>query len=244
MSHNEHEQISESILVTLDGSRSAQVAASLAIQIAKQENLLVRGLYVVDELLVVDTERSLTKELGYKPGDVLLSDERTQLLKDQGEIALRWLGALGQDNDVPVQGDLMFGGLPDVIINPAETVQLLAIGRQGRGHNDDAHSGSHFRAIAHHTSVPLLVGGEILPPIRCILLAYGGSQPTKEALTWTSLLQHIWQSHLLVISVADETAEEMNHDLPTTGKLTAVHNAANMDEDELVAYANHFFRLN
>ncbi len=203
----QNEQIFDSILVALDGSRSSQVAASLAIQIAKQENLLVRGLYVVDELLVVDmdTDRSLKKELGYKPGEVLLSDERTQLLKGQGEIALRWLEDLGQENDVPVQGDLIFGGMPDVIINQAKTVRLLALGRQG--HTDDtAHLGSHFRAIAHHTSVPLLIGGPTESPVHRILLAYDGSLPTKHALTWASLLQHIWQSHLLVVSVADETA--------------------------------------
>ncbi len=203
----DNEQTFDTILIALDGSRPSQVAASLALQIAKQEKLLIRGLYVVDELLVVGAEYSLEKELGYKPGEVLLSDERTQLLKGQGEAALRWLEERGQNNEVPIQGDLMFGGMPDVIIKEAKKVRLLALGRQGRGHDDDTtHLGGHFRAIAHHAPVPLLIGGEALSPIRRILLAYDGSLPAQHALTWASLLQRIWQSHLLVVSVADETA--------------------------------------
>ena len=202
----DNEQNFDTILIALDGSRPSQVAASLALQIAKQEKLLVRGLYIVDELLVVESEYKLEKELGYKPGEVLVSDERVQLLKSQGEAALRWLEERGQNNEVPVQGDLMFGGMPDVIMQEAEKVRLLALGRQGRGNDDDGtHLGGHFRIIAHQTPVPLLIGGETLSPIRRILLAYDGSLPAKRALTWASLLQHIWQSHLLVVSVADET---------------------------------------
>jgi nucleotide-binding universal stress UspA family protein len=205
MSNNE--QAFDSILVALDGSQPSKVAASLAIQIAKQEKLLVRGIFVADEELIFDDKRSLEKELGYKPGEVLLSDERAQLLKGEGEAALRWLEERGQENEVPVQGDLMFGGMPDIIINQSDKVRLLALGRQGCSHNDDtAHLGGHFRAIAHQTSVPLLVGGETLSPIRRILLAYDGSLPAKHALTWAGLLQHIWHCHLLIISVAEEAA--------------------------------------
>ncbi|MEJ2747046.1 MAG: universal stress protein [Anaerolineae bacterium] len=205
----DNEQTFDSILVALDGSRPSQVAASLAIQIAKQEKLLVRGLYVVDELLVVEIETDPEKELGYKPGEVLLPDERAQLLQNQGDNALRWLEERCQENEVPVRADLMFGGMPDVIINEAEKVRLLALGRQGQAHdNDGAHLGGHFRAIAHQSPVPLLIGGETLSPIRRILLAYDGSLPAKHALVWASLLQHIWQSHLLVVSVADAVAPQ------------------------------------
>lgn len=219
----DNEQAFDSVLIALDGSRPSQVAASLAIQIAKQEKLLVRGLFVVDELLVVGTGHNLDKELGYKSRELLWTGERTQLLKGQGEIALRWLEERGQNNNVPVQGELMFGGMPDVIINQSENVQLLALGRQGRSHAAGAtHLGSHFREIAHHSPVPLLVGGEALSPIRRILLAYDGSPPTKHALTWTRLLQRIWQSHVLIISVADESASpswlaEMEEQIDNSG---------------------------
>lgn len=203
----DNEQTYDSILIALDGSRSSQVAADLAIQIAKQEKMLVRGLYVVDERLVVGAEYSLEKELGYQPGEGLLSDDRTQLLKGQGEAALRWLEEYGQNNHVPVQADLMFGGMSDVIINQAKKGRLLALGRQGHGHdNDTTHLGDHFRAIVHHPPAPLLIGGETLSSIRRILLAYDGSLPAQHALTWARLLQRIWQSHLLVVSVANEIA--------------------------------------
>ncbi|MCB9419922.1 MAG: universal stress protein [Ardenticatenaceae bacterium] len=210
----DNEQTIDSILVALDGSRPSQVAATLAVQIAKQEKLLVRGLYVVDELLVVEMETSPEKELSYKPSEVLLPDERANLLQNQGNIALRWLEALCQENEVPLRADLMFGGMPDVILNQAENMRLLALGRQGLGHddgkgNDSMRLGSHFRTIAHKTSVPLLIGGGTLSPIRRILLAYDGSLPAQHALVWANLLQHIWQSHLLVVSVANETVSQL-----------------------------------
>jgi nucleotide-binding universal stress UspA family protein len=200
-----NEQPFDSILIALDGSQPSQTAASLAIQVAKQENLLVRGLYVVDERLIFDTDYNLEKEIGHMAGEMLLSEERAQLLKGEGNAALRWLEERCLENNVPIQSDLMFGGMPDVIINEAEKVRLLALGRQGCDHDDDStHLGGHFRKIAHHAPVPLLVGGETLSPIHRILLAYDGSRTAQHALTWANLLQQIWQSHLLIVSVTDE----------------------------------------
>lgn len=217
------EQSLDSILVALDGSRPSQVAATLAIQIARRENLLIHGLYVVDELLVMNAESGWEKELGYQPGKVLTSDERAALLQGRGDAALRWLEDRCRAEGVPVKADLMFGGLPDLIINGAHTPRLLALGRRGNSHIQDAtYLGRHFRAVAHHTSTPLLIGGEELAPIRRTLLAYDGSLPAKHALPWSGLLQRIWQTHLLVLSVAEKAAsvhwlEEMADQLGSHG---------------------------
>ncbi|MCA9944256.1 MAG: universal stress protein [Anaerolineales bacterium] len=200
-----HKSPLDSILVTLDGSRPSQVAAELAIQIAKKENLLIFGLHVVDELLVMDAESGWEKELGYQSGKALTADERVTLLQRRGDAALRWLEARCRTESVPVKTNLMFGGLPDLIINDAHSFRLVALGRHGNGHMQDAtYLGRHFRTIVHHTSTPLLIGGEELVPVRRILLAYDGRIPAKHALTWAGLLQRIWQTQLLVLSVAEK----------------------------------------
>lgn len=219
----DNENILDSILVALDGSRPSQTAASLAIQIAQRENLLIQGLYVVDDVLVMDPYWSLEKEQGLQQSELLTSDERARLLEGQGDTALRWLEDRCQAKGVPVQADLMFGGMPELIIAKAQTTRLLAMGRRGRSHaHDTTYLGHHFLDIAHHTPAPLLIGGDELSPIRRMLLAYDDSMPARHALSWANLLQHLWQSHLLVLSAADEDApsrwlEEMEEQVGDSG---------------------------
>ncbi|MGD8586870.1 MAG: universal stress protein [Chloroflexota bacterium] len=211
------------ILVALDGSRPSQTAASLAIEIAQREKLLIQGLYVVDGVLVMDPYASLEEEEGIQQSDLLRSDERANLLEAQGDAVLHWLEDRCLAVGVPVETDLMFGGMPDMIISRAQTSRLLAIGRRGHGHPDDvSYLGHNLRDVAHHASAPLLIGGDELAPIHRLLLAYDGSMPAKHALFWAGTLQRIWQSHLLVLSVAEEDAsprwlEEMEEEVGDSG---------------------------
>lgn len=206
----DNENILDTILVALDDSRPSQTAASLAIQIAQRENLLIQGLYVVDSVLVMNPYSDLEEEQGVQQSELLTSDERTRFLEDQGDTALRWLEDRCQAKDVPVQTDLMVGGIPEQIVLKAQTTRLLAMGRRGRSHaHENTYLGHNFRYVAHHTTAPLLIGGEELSPIRRILLAYDDSMPARHALSWANLLQNLWQSHLLVLSVADE--DEPSH---------------------------------
>jgi nucleotide-binding universal stress UspA family protein len=209
----------DSILVALDGSQSSRAAASLATEIAHRENLLIHGLYVVDGVLVMDEYVSLEEEQGIHQGEQSGSSERAALLEAQGDTELRWLEERCLTQGVPVETDLMFGGMPDLIISRAQTARLLALGRKGPSHaNDATYLGHNLRNVAHHVPVPLLIGGDALTPIRRMLLAYDGSAPARHALFWAGILQRIWQSHLLVMSVAEENAsprwlEEMQEDV-------------------------------
>lgn len=219
----DNENILDSILVAMDGSQPSQTAASLAIEIAQREKLLIQGLYVLDGVLVMDPYSSLEGEQGTQQSELLTSEERERLLEDQGDTALRWLEERCQAKGVPVHTEIMFGGMPDMIISEAQTTRLLAMGRRGRSHaHDSAYLGHNFRNVAHHAPAPLLIGGDELTPIQRILLAYDGSTPAKHALFWANLLQNIWQSHLLVLSAADENApsrwlEEMEEQVGDSG---------------------------
>jgi len=209
----------DSILVALDGSQSSRTAASLAIEIAQRENLLIHGLYVVDGMLVMDEYVSLEEEQGIRQGEQSGSSERASLLEAQGDTELRWLEERCLTKGVPVETDLMFGGMPDLIISRAQTARLLTLGRKGPSHAHDAtYLGHNLRNVAHHVPVPLLIGGDELTPIHRMLLAYDGSVPARHAMFWASILQRIWQSHLLVMSVAGEDAspqwlKEMQEDV-------------------------------
>ncbi|MFN2103300.1 MAG: universal stress protein [Candidatus Promineifilaceae bacterium] len=218
----DNEKNLDSILVALDGSRPSQTAASLAIQIAQRENLLIQGLYVVDDVLVLDPYSSLEKELDIQQRD-LSSDERANLLENQGDTVLRWLEDRCQTAGVPVKTELRLGQLHDIINSRAESPRLLAMGRRGRSYDQDTASlGHNFREIAHHPPAPMLIGGDELPLIQRMLLAYDGSMQAKHALFWAGSLQRVWQSHLLALSVADENAssrwlQEMEEQVDESG---------------------------
>jgi nucleotide-binding universal stress UspA family protein len=56
--------VPDTILVALDGSPSAQAAASVAFEIAQSQNLRIQGLYVVDDTLVLNMYANYQAELG------------------------------------------------------------------------------------------------------------------------------------------------------------------------------------
>lgn len=203
------------LLVAEDGSRAAQAAANVAIQIAQSQESLVSGLYVVDEALILDTYADYQRELGSIP-EVSSRAELTTWFRKQGDGALKWLEGRCQAAQVAVTTDLLFGGVADMVLQKAGQAQLLALGRRGHGHaSDSGHLGRNFRAIAHHTSRPMVVGGDEERPVQRLLLAYNGGAHAQHALAWTTLLQRTLHSDVLVLSVKENghTSRNMSSEM-------------------------------
>lgn len=199
----ETDNASNIILVAQDGSPAAQAAASVAIQIAQSRNLVIRGLYLVDEALVLDTYADYQTELGdlEKPTS---RDDLVARFREQGETALQLLAARCQAAGVPVTTDIEFGSVLQLLLQEAAQVELLALGRRGHRHAVDPHRlGGHFRAIAHRIQRPLLVGGDEQRPVQRLLLAYDGSETAQRALGWASLLQQALSARVVVVAVQD-----------------------------------------
>jgi nucleotide-binding universal stress UspA family protein len=78
------------ILVALDGSMAAQAAAQVAIRLAKGLHRVIRGLYVIDEELVLDTYADHGAELG-QAIEMTSRDDLVARFRYQGETALTWL---------------------------------------------------------------------------------------------------------------------------------------------------------
>lgn len=201
----ERDGISDTILVAQDGSPAAQAAAGVAIQLARSQNLLIQGLYVVDEALALGTYTNYHAELG-SADEPTSRAELIAWLKERGNAALQWLEARCQASDVFVTTDLLVGGVPELVLREAAQVQLLAMGRRGHGHaGDPDHLGRNFRAIAHHARQPILVGGDEQRLVQRLLLAYNGSERAQHALTWASLLQRTLSAEVLVLAVQEST---------------------------------------
>jgi nucleotide-binding universal stress UspA family protein len=197
----ETDNTSNIILVAQDGSPPAQAAASVAIQIAQSRNLVIRGLYIVDEALVLDTYADYQTELG-DIGKPVSRDDLVARFMERGETALQSLAARCQAAGVPVTTEIEFGGVLELLLQEAAQVELLALGRRGHRHAVDPHRlGGHFRAIAHRIQRPLLVGGDQQRPIQRLLLAYDGSETAQRALGWASLLQQALSARVIVLAV-------------------------------------------
>jgi nucleotide-binding universal stress UspA family protein len=205
------------ILVAQDGSPIAQVAASAAIQIARSQNLLIRGLYVVDEALILDPYANYQAELG-SADEPSSRAELITWFEEQGDAALHWLEARCQATDVPVTTNLLAGGVPELVLQETTQARLLAMGRRGHGHADDpSYLGHNFCAIAHHAHCPILVGGDEQRPIQHLLLAYNDSENAQRALVWASLLQRTLPAKVTVLAVQEsaDTSHQWVTDMDT-----------------------------
>ena len=219
----ETEHASNSILVATDDSLPAQRAANLAIQIAPGQGLSIRGLYVVDEGLVTDSYDNYQTELGGTEEPSSRAD-LVQQFRKQGDIALQRLEAHCRIGNIPVTTDLVFGGVPELVLQEAAQAKLLALGRRGQGHvTDTSHLGRIFRAVAHHAQLPILVGGDEQRSLNRLLLAYNGSEHAINALAWTKLLQHKPVSQVIALAVQENSStsqhwlSEIEQQLNTAG---------------------------
>jgi nucleotide-binding universal stress UspA family protein len=197
------------ILVADDNSPEARTAAKAALQIARTQHLGIRGLYVVDEVLALDTYANYHAELPLMPkapnGERPEPTSRAELMgwfETHGQFALNWLQAACAEAAVPVTTNLLAGGIPEMVIRSASQAQLLALGRRGNSHREDAGSlGHNFRKIAHQVHLPMLVGGSTSLSLHRLLLAYHGLAHANEALAWTARLQQSLAAEVIVLSV-------------------------------------------
>ncbi len=195
------------IVIAQDGSPSAQAAADVAIQFAQARGLSVHGLYVVDEMLALDSYANLPSELA---GDIHAAsrDELLGQLAGLGDAALRMLEARCRAAHVPVTAELLTGGVPEMLLLESERAQMLAIGRRGSSHAGDPHRlGQRFRTVAHQAHVPLIIGGDKARPVRRLLLATNGSERARAALGWASLLRSSLPAEVMVVAVQEHEGE-------------------------------------
>jgi len=201
------------ILVADDFSVESRAAADAALQIARNQDLTIEGLYVVEEVLALDTYANYHAELsvlsngsndsGREPTS---RAELVNWFENQGKVALNWLESAGTEAGVPVTTKLLAGGVSELVLRDAAQARLLAIGRRGHSHKDDSESlGHNFRKIAHHVHLPMLVGGRETPSLHRLLLAYHGQAHANEALAWTAKLQRDLSAEVIVLSVLEDS---------------------------------------
>jgi len=191
-----------SILLAVDGSPSAKAAAFTAVEVASTLNWNIHALYVVDAAQVFEMYSDSSQELNKLGGEI--SNERLiTLFEEQGMLTLAEIDELCQEMNVPITTEMIFGGVPETILEVSKGFNLLALGRRGNNHiSDSQHLGRNFRRIAYHTRTPLLISNDSDTPLKHkrVLLAYDGSVPSHIALSWTEKLQRMF-ANVMALSV-------------------------------------------
>lgn len=198
------EEIStQTILVAQDGSQTAQSAAQVAIQIAQQQHLVIRGLYIIEEALVMNSYANYRKELGSEK-EPASREELVQWFQAKGEVALQWLETRCREANVIVVADILFSNVVEAILRESTRARILALGRRGHKHGVNSDQlGENFRTIAQQTQLPILVGGTEQRTVHRLLLAYYGSKRARQAITWAALFQRILSATVEVLAVQE-----------------------------------------
>jgi nucleotide-binding universal stress UspA family protein len=188
----------KTILVTTDGSTIARNAAGIGFQIASAEQAHIKCLYVVDETLILDTYANYSKELGQDTTFASRSD-LIESFRSRGEEAMSEIQTIGDRWHAHLDSEVLFGGVPELILSAAADTQLITIGRRGNKHlSDREHIGNNFRHIAHHTGIPLVVGGDTCPKIERIFLVYDEKRNSQSALEWALHLNKTLDAKIII----------------------------------------------
>jgi len=196
-------------LIAVDGSQPAQVAAHIAVQLAKAQNYAVHGLSVVDETLTFGPYANYKRELTLDPELVEEGEQEPEniaaMFEVQADLALTMVEGLCQEAEVPYTGEILAGGVDVNILSKAKKATLVAVGRRGNQHPHDVnHLGSHFLSVVRHVSLPIIVGGDEDRTVRHLLLAYNSGHSSVQALQGASALQRALAVDVTVALIDDK----------------------------------------
>lgn len=206
------EQATGTILVAVDGSQIANNAAEMAVRLAKIQGYGIHALYVVDEALALESYSDYKRELTFKvdPND---DDDPVALLEAQGALALDEVELTAKEADVSVEVEMLLGNVEDLILDRAQSALMIAMGRRGNRHADKPeHLGAHFWQVVHKATVPVIVGGDVMPahPKR-LLFVFTGDERSLIALHGVTILQRDLQADVIVALAGDPSDAQVQN---------------------------------
>lgn len=197
------------ILVPVDGSEDSWAALAQALEIAKEENSTIYGLFVADvRLIEAPYFTTSSMDLGMPavaPGSMELALEAGRRLSERGHAILKGMHARCQESGVACHPEYAEGVISQTIIDRAKGVDLVAMGRHGENARwAGPMFGSVFEAVVRHAAAPVLAAQAEVHPIKRILVAYDDSDAAKEALQIAVDLVKEREDRSLVLLTVDD----------------------------------------
>lgn len=195
------------VLVANDQSACGKVAADAGVRIARALDVTVRGIYVVDVNLVMEPYVSLHAELGDDSG-LMTRDEWMARFEAFGDSTLADLKATSAAYDRPFSGEVIFGGVTELILKEASrpAARLLALGRRGRS-TEGSGLGGHFGDVAHHVEIPLLVGGSDEVDFKRFLIVHDGGDHADDVCRFAGQLAAPLSAQVTLVGIGDPNGE-------------------------------------
>lgn len=199
------------ILVPVDGSEDGWAALAQAIKLAKEENSTIHGLFVAD-VRVIEAPYYLESAVdigvgmsAVNPKAMEAALETGKQLSKYGHTILQQLTNQCQQNSIACETDYVEGIISQTIIERAQDVDLIVMGRQGEGSRwAGPMFGSVFEAVVRHAPVPVMAAQAEVRPLKHILLAYDGSDISKQAMQVAiSLMKGKTDRSLVFLTVED-----------------------------------------
>lgn len=233
------------ILVPTDGSDEALIGLHYAIQLAQKTEATIHGIHVMDvKLLEGPFLRDLSASLGTAPY-VNYENNIALILEERGRAALEGLRDECEKAAVGCETTLQSGVVHTTIVEAAELVDLVVLGRSGE-HTQwlDGLIGSTTEAVVRRTTAPAIVTGTSEFKLERVLAAYDGSQHAKRALQVCAELVEIFSLALEVLVVSEKYAEtliaEAKAYLDTHQVQTGYVSKAGDPSEEIIEYTREF----
>ena len=137
----------DNVLVATDGSAGTIETLAHAVSIARDNDAVLHGLYVVDRRLYLAAEKDT-------------QDDVRQSLEEEGQVALDDIGVDGEEAGLTVETQMVEGIPHKAIIDYAESadIDLVVMGTHGRtGRERVANLGSVTERVVGSSPVPVLV---------------------------------------------------------------------------------------
>ncbi len=202
------------------------MSAKAAVQIAYKQGLKVHGLYVVGSRTIVEGDQNDESELGRDSNSMNTGDLLFRF-KSRGNEVLDWMEELCSIWDADVTTDILYGDIPEMILEEARQTGFLALGRRGHiHHNNEFALGENFLSIVTHLPVPMLIGGEQMTNFRRLWILFTAERESSKQIKWAKSFQDTFSSDILVSTYKEN---EMITDIASTA-------LENLKKDNPVGY--------
>ncbi len=198
----------KTILVCLDGSPQDKIVTDAALWFAEHLKANLHGLHVLD-LIALEGPLlyDISGALALIP-QMNFMEENRKILQERGKSILELFKLKCEETKIPCQTYLEEGIIHQVITDKAQTHDLTLLGRRGLNYKLDKDLlGSTADRVVRKTKSPLFVLTHDFQPLRSPLLAYDGTEASREAMISSVRLISELKLPLTVLNV-NASAEE------------------------------------
>ncbi|HQH71903.1 MAG TPA: universal stress protein [bacterium] len=176
----------KSILLAVDSSRYSEVCTRYALEYAKLLGAKITGLSVLDRKEIAIVYPYYYPTADFPPvfdETVLENSELFERQKQRADEVLRRVEEDCRKMEIPCVCEIRDGLVPEVILEEAQSADLLFAGQRGAGAEyTKGLLGSNLENVVRRSSIPIIITPHIYRTLQHILVCFDGSEYSIRAL--------------------------------------------------------------